>query len=223
MRRIEDIMEAVSEHAWGIAKVLAIIAGLLTLKDWTTNSKGPPIAYALIIFIFLVPIYHLVFAVLMLLVKAAIEIIFAIVHAKRRKERKKREYEERQEWQERWEKEQERQREEQKRHEREKEKQEKQEREREEQEQKEKEKKKQQQSQSGPKKRRPPTELECAMYWYNIRRPFTYDELKRARRRVMKTVHPDVGGSTKKAEQMNHYFELLAEVAEDGPKKRKEN
>lgn len=52
-------------------------------------------------------------------------------------------------------------------------------------------------------------ELSEALSFYNLTIPFTESELRDKRRKLMKTAHPDEGGSTETAADINRYFDVL--------------
>lgn len=62
---------------------------------------------------------------------------------------------------------------------------------------------------SGPKK----DELHDALSFYGLSIPFTKDQLREKRRKLMKTAHPDEGGNTETAADINRYFDILKKYA----------
>lgn len=61
----------------------------------------------------------------------------------------------------------------------------------------------------GPKK----DELHDALSFYGLSIPFTQDQLREKRRKLMKTAHPDEGGNTEAAADINRYFDILKKYA----------
>lgn len=57
------------------------------------------------------------------------------------------------------------------------------------------------------------SDYEKALKFYGLKVPFTEKELKEKRRKMMKTAHPDVGGSTNEAETINQYYDILKKYA----------
>lgn len=62
---------------------------------------------------------------------------------------------------------------------------------------------------SGPQK----DELHDALSFYGLSMPFTQDQLREKRRKLMKTAHPDEGGNTETAADINRYFDILKKYA----------
>ena len=62
---------------------------------------------------------------------------------------------------------------------------------------------------SGPQK----DELRGALSFYGLSMPFTQDQLREKRRKLMKTAHPDEGGNTETAADINRYFDILKKYA----------
>lgn len=62
---------------------------------------------------------------------------------------------------------------------------------------------------SGPQK----DELRDALSFYGLSMPFTQDQLREKRRKLMKTAHPDEGGNTETAADINRYFDILKKYA----------
>lgn len=56
-------------------------------------------------------------------------------------------------------------------------------------------------------------ELSEALSFYGLKIPFTESELKDKRRKLMKTAHPDEGGDTETAANINRYFDILKKYA----------
>ena len=54
-----------------------------------------------------------------------------------------------------------------------------------------------------------PNDIDKALRYYNLNIPFSQDELKNKRRLLMKSAHPDSGGSTEEAEKINRYYDIL--------------
>lgn len=65
------------------------------------------------------------------------------------------------------------------------------------------------QNQAGHKK----DELHDALSFYGLIMPFTQEQLKEKRRKLMKTAHPDEGGDTETAANINRYFDILKKYA----------
>lgn len=57
------------------------------------------------------------------------------------------------------------------------------------------------------------SDYEKALKFYDLKVPFTEKELKEKRRKMMKTAHPDAGGSTNEAETINQYYDILKKYA----------
>lgn len=57
------------------------------------------------------------------------------------------------------------------------------------------------------------SDYEKALKFYGLKVPFTEKELKEKRRKMMKTAHPDAGGSTNEAETINQYYDILKKYA----------
>lgn len=66
----------------------------------------------------------------------------------------------------------------------------------------------QQQSRTGRK-----DELGEALDFYGLKIPFTEEQLRDKRRKLMKTAHPDEGGNTETAADINRYFDILKKYA----------
>lgn len=60
---------------------------------------------------------------------------------------------------------------------------------------------------------RPKTELEQAEKLFGVTAPYTRDEVRDARNRLLKKHHPDVGGSEEMTKRINAAYELLVEHA----------
>ena len=56
-------------------------------------------------------------------------------------------------------------------------------------------------------------ELHDALSFYGLSIPFTQDQLREKRRKLMKTAHPDEGGNTEAAADINRYFDILKKYA----------
>jgi len=48
--------------------------------------------------------------------------------------------------------------------------------------------------------------------YYHLNIPFSQEELRNKRRLLMKSAHPDSGGSTEEAEKINRYYDVLKEL-----------
>lgn len=57
------------------------------------------------------------------------------------------------------------------------------------------------------------SDYEKALKFYGLKVPFTEKELKEKRRKMIKTAHPDAGGSTNEAETINQYYDILKKYA----------
>lgn len=57
-----------------------------------------------------------------------------------------------------------------------------------------------------------PGEIDKALRYYHLRIPFSQEELRNKRRLLMKSAHPDSGGSTEEAEKINRYYDVLKEL-----------
>ena len=57
-----------------------------------------------------------------------------------------------------------------------------------------------------------PGEIEKALCYYHLSIPFSQEELRNKRRLLMKSAHPDSGGSTEEAEKINLYYDILKEL-----------
>ena len=56
-------------------------------------------------------------------------------------------------------------------------------------------------------------ELSEALSFYGLTIPFTEEQLRDKRRKLMKTAHPDEGGNTEAAADINRYFDILKKFA----------
>lgn len=56
-------------------------------------------------------------------------------------------------------------------------------------------------------------ELGEALSFYGLTIPFTEEQLRDKRRKLMKTAHPDEGGNTETAADINRYFDILKKFA----------
>lgn len=56
-------------------------------------------------------------------------------------------------------------------------------------------------------------ELHDALSFYGLSIPFTQDQLREKRRKLMKAAHPDEGGNTEAAADINRYFDILKKYA----------
>lgn len=57
-----------------------------------------------------------------------------------------------------------------------------------------------------------PGEIDKALRYYHLNIPFSQEELRNRRRFLMKSAHPDSGGSTEEAEKINLYYDVLKEL-----------
>ena len=57
-------------------------------------------------------------------------------------------------------------------------------------------------------------ELHDALSFYGLSIPFTQDKLKEKRRKLMKTAHPDEGGDVETAADINRFFDILKKYAD---------
>lgn len=57
-----------------------------------------------------------------------------------------------------------------------------------------------------------PGEIDKALRYYHLSIPFSQEELRNRRRILMKSAHPDSGGSTEEAEKINRYYDVLKEL-----------
>lgn len=57
-----------------------------------------------------------------------------------------------------------------------------------------------------------PGEIDKALRYYHLSIPFSQEELRNKRRLLMKSAHPDSGGSTEEAEKINLYYDILKEL-----------
>ena len=55
-------------------------------------------------------------------------------------------------------------------------------------------------------------EIDKALHYYHLNIPFSQEELRNKRRLLMKSAHPDSGGSTEEAEKINRYYDVLNEL-----------
>lgn len=56
-------------------------------------------------------------------------------------------------------------------------------------------------------------DLSIALAFYGLTIPFSEQQLRDRRRKLMKKAHPDAGGSTENAEKVNVYFDILKKYA----------
>lgn len=54
-----------------------------------------------------------------------------------------------------------------------------------------------------------PGEIDKALHYCYLNIPFSQEELRNKRRLLMKSAHPDSGGSTEEAEKINRYYDTL--------------
>lgn len=59
---------------------------------------------------------------------------------------------------------------------------------------------------------RTPSDIDKALRYYQLSIPFSQEELRNKRRLLMKSAHPDSGGSTEEAEKINRYYDALKEL-----------
>ena len=52
-----------------------------------------------------------------------------------------------------------------------------------------------------------------ALKYFGLQFPFTEEQLKTKRRKLMKTAHPDAGGSAEDAKKINEYYDVLKRYA----------
>lgn len=57
-----------------------------------------------------------------------------------------------------------------------------------------------------------PNDIDKALYYYHLNIPFSQEELRNKRRILMKSAHPDSGGSIEEAEKINHYYDVLKKL-----------
>lgn len=57
-----------------------------------------------------------------------------------------------------------------------------------------------------------PGEIDKALRYYHLSIPFSQEELRNKRRLLMKSAHPDSGGSTEEAEKINRYYDVLKKL-----------
>ena len=57
-------------------------------------------------------------------------------------------------------------------------------------------------------------ELQMALCFYGLTIPFTQDQLKEKRRKLIKTAHPDEGGDVETAADINRFFDILKKYAD---------
>lgn len=57
-----------------------------------------------------------------------------------------------------------------------------------------------------------PGEIDKALRYYHLNIPFSQEELRNRRRILMKSAHPDSGGSIEEAEKINHYYDVLKKL-----------
>ena len=57
-------------------------------------------------------------------------------------------------------------------------------------------------------------ELQMALRFYGLTIPFTQDQLKEKRRKLIKTAHPDEGGDVETAADINRFFDILKKYAD---------
>lgn len=57
-----------------------------------------------------------------------------------------------------------------------------------------------------------PNDIDKALHYYHLNIPFSQEELRNRRRILMKSAHPDSGGSTEEAEKINQYYDVLKDL-----------
>lgn len=57
-----------------------------------------------------------------------------------------------------------------------------------------------------------PNDIDKALHYYHLNLPFSQEELRNRRRILMKSAHPDSGGSTEEAEKINQYYDVLKDL-----------
>ena len=72
---------------------------------------------------------------------------------------------------------------------------------------------KQQETNDSAAKEEPQDELKKAMAFYHVSFPFTEEEIRAKRKQLMKTAHPDIGGTEEEAKKINIYFDILSKYA----------
>lgn len=218
------IAEVIAYNTKDVVSLITLIVWLLYTKNWISNDRSPTVLVIFFAVILYLPVFYAVFYILMLIPKFICFIILQIIYAKARyknnkddefehfwkeqnqayddiereqKEREEKERQNEQAWQssyESWKRTYERYRSQQK----------------------ETYQKTYSQSgdqyeynTSGPKK----DELHDALSFYGLSIPFTQDQLREKRRKLMKTAHPDEGGNTETAADINRYFDILKKYA----------
>ena len=218
------IAEVIAYNTKDVVSLITLIVWLLYTKHWISNDRSPTVLVIFFAVILYLPVFYAVFYILMLIPKFICFIILQIIYAKARyknnkddefehfwkeqnqayddiereqKEREEKERQNEQAWQssyESWKRTYERYRSQQE----------------------ETYQKTYSQSgdqyehnASGPKK----DELHDALLFYGLSIPFTQDQLREKRRKLMKTAHPDEGGNTEAAADINRYFDILKKYA----------
>lgn len=218
------IAEVIAYNTKDVVSLITLIVWLLYTKNWISNDRSPTVLVIFFAVILYLPVFYAVFYILMLIPKFICLIILQIIYAKARyknnkddefehfwkeqnqayddiereqKERDEKERQNEQAWQssyESWKRTYERYRSQQE------------------------ETYQKTYSQSGdqyeyntygPKK----DELHDALSFYGLSIPFTQDQLREKRRKLMKTAHPDEGGNTEAAADINRYFDILKKYA----------
>lgn len=218
------IAEVIAYNTKDVVSLITLIVWLLYTKNWIPNDRSPAVLVIFFAVILYLPVFYAVFYILMLIPKFICFIILQIIYAKTRyknnkddefehfwkeqnqayddiereqKEREEKERQNEQAWQssyESWKRTYERYRSQQE------------------------ETYQKTYSQSGdqyeyntygPKK----DELHDALSFYGLSIPFTQDQLREKRRKLMKTAHPDEGGNTEAAADINRYFDILKKYA----------
>lgn len=218
------IAEVIAYNTKDVVSLITLIVWLLYTKNWISNDRSPTVLVIFFAVILYLPVFYAVFYILMLIPKFICFIILQIIYAKARyknnkddefehfwkeqnqayddiereqKEREEKERQNEQAWQnsyESWKRTYERYRSQQE----------------------ESYQKAYNQSgnqyehnTSGPQK----DELHDALSFYGLSIPFTQDQLREKRRKLMKTAHPDEGGNTETAADINRYFDILKKYA----------
>lgn len=218
------IAEVIAYNTKDVVSLITLIVWLLYTKNWISNDRSPTVLVIFFAVILYLPVFYAVFYILMLIPKFICFIILQIIYAKTRyknnkddefehfwkeqnqayddiereqKEKEEKERQNEQAWQssyESWKRTYERYRSQQE----------------------ETYQKTYSQSgdqyeynTSGPKK----DELHDALSFYGLSIPFTQDQLREKRRKLMKTAHPDEGGNTEAAADINRYFDILKKYA----------
>lgn len=194
-----------------IIKIAAVFASYCAFRDWTENGSSPAILLALLIIFIIYPILKLVFSVLSIPVMFICAIYleykkkgFSDEWEHNKSESAGQEWNDR-EWNEYWERQKSRSGENYEKYYRQSEQQNNSGQQQNQQQQRQ---QNYQQSNSSQNE-----QYRQAMSFYGLKMPFTEQQLREKRRALMKKAHPDVGGSTKEAEKINVYFDVLKRYA----------